>query len=299
VATVSSNSPFASRLRYCDGKQSVYQLGIDVGPAVLVTVYDLGAGGRRWDLSLGGAAAAFKATRPGQLVLTPQDVTLTAAGIVNAATLAAGIAPGGLMTILGSGLAGPGAESVVEVNGMTAKVVTRSPFQINAQVPPDLPPGSYAVRVQSPYGASEQMVEVRATAPAIYIVSRDLVQPRGVVVNQDGKVNAPLTPGKRGQTLTIYCTGLGAVAPRGTQFAAQNPVTVILNNVEIQPTFAGLAPVSEPPLIAQQSGSGLAAEVGLYQVDVTIPLGMPPGIDLPVSLRQAGGDSNTVFVAVQ
>src|SRR6185436_19758198 len=103
-----------------------------------VTVYDFASGGRRSDLSVGGAATAFKATRPaGQLVLAPQDVTLTAGGIVSAATLAPGIAPGGLMTILGSGLAGPGADSVVTVNGVEAKVVTRSPFQINAQVPPD------------------------------------------------------------------------------------------------------------------------------------------------------------------
>jgi uncharacterized protein (TIGR03437 family) len=65
--------------------------------------------------------------------------------------------------------------------------------------------------------------------------------------------------------------------------AVETPVTVILNNVEIEPSFAGLVP----------------GEVGIYQVIVTIPLATPPGIDLPLSLRQAGGDSNTVFVAVQ
>jgi uncharacterized protein (TIGR03437 family) len=78
------------------------------------------------------------------------------------------------------------------------------------------------------------------------------------------------------------------VAPRGDLLAALSPVVVLLNNVEIEPSFAGLVPVS-----------GLAAEVGLYQVDVTIPLATPPGIDLPLLLRQSGGDSNTVFVAVQ
>jgi len=133
------------------------------------------------------------------------------------------------------------------------------------------------------YGASEQLVEVRATAPAIYLVSNDLTRSRGVITNQDGTVNAPLTPGKRGQTLTIYCTGLGAVSPQGDLFAAQAPLTVVLNKVEIQPTFAGLVPT----------------EIALYQVKLTIPEATPPGIDLPVLLRQAGGDSNTAFVAVQ
>src|SRR5262249_42838546 len=163
------------------------------------------------------------------------------------------------------------------------RVVTKSPFQINAEVPPDLPPGTYLVRVQSPYGASEQMVEVRATAPVIYLLSNDLAQSRGVITDQDGTLNAPLTPGRRGQAVTIYCTGLGAVSPQGDEFAAQAPLTVFLNKVEIQPTFAGRVP----------------AEIGLYQVKLTIPLATPPGIDLPVLLRQASGDSNTAFVAVQ
>jgi len=40
-------------------------------------------------------------------------------------------------------------------------------------------------------------------------------------------------------------------------------------------------------------------QIGLYQVKLTIPVATPPGIDLPVLLRQAGSDSNTAFVAVQ
>lgn len=69
----------------------------------------------------------------------------------------------------------------------------------------------------------------------------------------------------------------------GAIFATQTPVTVILNKVEIQPTFAGLN----------------TENIGLYQVNVTVPAALPPGIDLPLILRQAGGDSNTVFVAIQ
>jgi len=166
-------------------------------------------------------------------------------------------------------------------------VVSQSPFLINAQVPPDLPPGTYPIRVRSPYGSAEQMADVRATAPAIYVAPSDLASgipnPSGVVANQDGTINAPLAPGKRGQVLTIFCTGLGAVSTEDAQFTAQEPVTVILNKVEIQPTFAGLSP----------------PEVGLYKITVTIPMATPPGIDLPLLLRQAGGDSNTVFVAIQ
>jgi uncharacterized protein (TIGR03437 family) len=186
------------------------------------------------------------------------------------------------MTIVGTGLAGPGADSIVEVNGTPAQIATQTPFQINVQVPLDLPPGTYPVRVRSPYGSAEQMVEVRAVAPAIYVVSGNPAAARGVVTNQNGSMNTPLTPGTRGQRITIYCTGLGAVTAQGSQSTVLAPVTVILNQTEIQPVFAGLA-----------------GDIGLYMVTITAPAATPPGIDLPLTLRQAGVDSNTVFVAVQ
>src|SRR5262249_58094407 len=132
-------------------------------------------------------------------ILGPQDVTLTPNGVVNGATLTPGIAPGGLMAISGSGLAGPGGNSAVDVNGVGAVIVSQSPFQITAQIPPDLAPGSYGVRVQSLYGSAEQAVEVRATAPAIFLLSGALGQGRGAVVNQDGQNNAPAVPARRGQ----------------------------------------------------------------------------------------------------
>ncbi|HTM49071.1 MAG TPA: Ig-like domain-containing protein [Bryobacteraceae bacterium] len=284
TATVSASlAPRLSRLRYCDGAQSVYQLSVGGAQAYKAFLYDLGPAGRRADLSGGGGQAAFKATRSGtQFVLAPQDVALTPGGMVNAATLTPGVAPGGLMTIVGTGLAGPGADSVVEVNGTPAQIATQTPFQINVQVPPDLPPGTYPVRVQSPYGSADQMLEVQAAAPAIYVVSGNLAAARGVVTNQNGSMNTPFTPGMRGQRITIYCTGLGAVTAQGSQFAALSPVTVILNKAEIQPVFAGLA-----------------GDIGLYMVTIMVPPATPPGIDLPLALRQAGVDSNTVFVAVQ
>jgi uncharacterized protein (TIGR03437 family) len=82
--------------------------------------------------------------------------------------------------------------------------------------------------------------------------------------------------------LTIYCTGLGAV-DGATPANALTPVSGILNSVEIDAVFAGLTP----------------AYIGLYQVDLPVPVSTPPGIDVPLFLRQPGGDSNTVFVAIQ
>jgi uncharacterized protein (TIGR03437 family) len=284
AATLTVSAALVSRLRYCDGSQAVYQLSIGGTQAYRASLNDFASGGRRSDLSGGAGATAFKATRPAvQLVLAPQDVSLTAGGVVNGATLTPGIAPAGLMAIFGSGLSGPGADSTVTVNGVAATIVSKSPFQITAQVPPDLTPGTYPVRVESPYGSSEQAVPIRASAPAIFLVSGNLAQGNGSVTNQDGGMNSAAAPVTRGQSLTIYCTGLGAVTSAGNFLAAQIPVTVVLNGLEMQPSFAGLT----------------SATLGVYQVNVTVPVATPPGIDLPLLLRQGGSDSNTVFVAVQ
>ena len=95
-------------------------------------------------------------------------------------------------------------------------------------------------------------------------------------------MNSPTTPAQRGKMLTIYCTGLGAV-DGATPANVQTPVSGILNGAPIDAMFAGLTP----------------GFIGLYQVDLLVPPATPPGIDLPLLLRQPGGDSNTVFVAIQ
>jgi len=48
-------------------------------------------------------------------------------------------------------------------------------------------------------------------------------------------------------------------------------------------TFAGLAP----------------GFIGLYQVNVTIPVGTPPGLSIPLMLKVNGQQSNPVLVALQ
>jgi uncharacterized protein (TIGR03437 family) len=58
---------------------------------------------------------------------------------------------------------------------------------------------------------------------------------------------------------------------------------VALGGAELTAAFAGLTP-------------GL---IGVYQVNVLLPTAMPPGLYLPIYLKQASAVSNTVTVAVQ
>ncbi|MEO7649881.1 MAG: hypothetical protein ABIZ80_05395, partial [Bryobacteraceae bacterium] len=192
------------------------------------------------------------------------------------------LAPGGLIAIYGSGLSGPGQDTAIEINGVSTTVIAGSPFQITAQVPPGLSAGTQTLRLVSPYGAADQQIVISEVAPVIFVLSGG-AQPQGAIVNQDGQINTILAPGRRAQVLTIYGTGMGTVSFSGGLSRTVTPVAAILNGTELTPAFAGLTP-------------GI---VGLYQVNLQVPATAAPGLGLPLLLRQAGVDSNTVYVTIQ
>jgi uncharacterized protein (TIGR03437 family) len=269
-----------SRMEVCDGLEPVYQVDVGVAQAYRAFVTDLASAGSSQDIS-GNSPVTYKASRP-QLALTlgPQDVGFTAEAVVNAATFTPGIAPGGIVSIFGTGLAGERAPSTVEFDGTPAEVLSASPFQINAVVPSTIGAGDHNLRITSAYGSAQQTVAVAAVAPAIFLIGNP---PAGAVVNQSGTLNGPSSPLTRGQVLIIYATGLGAVTRQGSLFVTTTPVTVVLNGQELGATFSGLAPGS----------------TGEYQVNVVIPLNMPPGLSIPLTLKQGGQLSNPVMVALQ
>ena len=136
------------------------------------------------------------------------------------------------------------------------------------------------MHVASAFGSAQQTVTVSPVAPAIFLIGYPAV---GAVVNQNNSLNGPASPLPRGQVLVIYATGLGAVTRQGQLSIAATPVTVMLNGQELPTSYAGLAPGS----------------VGEYQVNVTIPANTPPGLSVPLALKQGGQVSNTVMVALQ
>ena len=92
---------------------------------------------------------------------------------------------------------------------------------------------------------------------------------------------------RAGDYLVVAATGLGAVdppIPAGLGGGAEEPynrtvlpVTVLLGNAELEPSYAGLAPYYP----------------GRYQVNVRLPEGFTGG---EVRLRVAGATSNAVAV---
>jgi len=268
-----------SRMLVCDGTQSTYQVSVGAVAPYHAFLTDLSSGGSSTDVS-GGSVGTYKVTRPQlQLVIASQDANFSAAAVVNAASFTGSIAPGGIISIFGAGLSGPGATTGVDFDGEPAQVLLASPFQINAVVPADAAPGAHTLHVTSAYGTAQQMVTVSAVAPAIFMISPSL----GAVVNQNNTLNTPSNPLPRGQVLVIYATGLGTVTRQANLSVTTSPVTVVLGGQELTPSYAGIAPGS----------------TGEYQVNVAIPATTPPGLSISLALKQGGQLSNAVAIAVQ
>ena len=81
----------------------------------------------------------------------------------------------------------------------------------------------------------------------------------------------------------IYGTGFGATVGAGVLKTTAIPVTAVIGNTEVPTSFAGLTP----------------GFVGLYQANVILPDTFPPGLSLPLTLKQGDAVSNTVAVSIQ
>ena len=143
------------------------------------------------------------------------------------------------------------------------------------------------------------VVNIRLFAPGIFTVNQS-GSGQGTVTNAlTGQLAAPLGkysdshPVKRGDYISIYCTGLGPVdnpPPDGAPAPADN-----LANTFVTPVvMIGAIP-------AKVSFSGLAPGfVGLNQVNVQVPPNAPTGDAVPLSMSDGlGSNSNVVTIAIQ
>jgi uncharacterized protein (TIGR03437 family) len=254
----------------CSGTSGPYEL--DAGPGTYnLTFTDLTPNGGR-TFGSGPPPASYQIVSNGQNWTLAPLQALISGPVVNAASYTVAIAPGGLISIFGAGLSG----ATVQVNGQAAKVVAATPFQVNAQIPPTISPGTVQVTVSSANGSAQQSVAVASVAPAVFSISAT----QAAITNVDNSLNTASNPAKRGSYLIVYATGLGAVSAAG---AATTPVSVVIAGLTIPATYAG----------ASSGGTGL------NQVNVLLPAAMPPGLALPLYLQQGGAVSNTVTVAIQ
>jgi uncharacterized protein (TIGR03437 family) len=239
-----------------------------------------------------------------------QTPVVAQGGVLNAASFALnqGVAPGSLVSIFGTNLAGSLAQAdsiplstslgnvTVMFNNIPAPLlfVNHDPVngdQINAQLPFAVTAGNAQVTVTHGGNASAPAnLNVISSAPGIFAVNYGAGQAIAYG-NSDGQLAAPagsvsgLTthPAKIGDptTLAILATGLGAVDPPVTTGSAVtdglihrtvvNP-TVMVGGVEAQLVFSGMQPQFP----------------GVYQLNIIIAPGTPTGDAIPLQMVMNG-----------
>lgn len=223
------------------------------------------------------------------------------AGVVNAASLSGALSPGTVASVYGRRLA-PLAQAAfrlplptqmnavtVKINGSAAPLLYVGAEQINFHLPHQLEAGPSVLSVtQAGVESALVQLSVAASSPGIFTLTQD-GQGQGAILT-GGQVR----PARRGETVEIYCTGLGRVSdpPAPGRPAGASPLSrtleqpvVTIGGVRASVAFSGLAP-------------GLA---GVYQVNAVIPAGAPVGARVAVQLRvgETGPASNSVTMGVE
>jgi uncharacterized protein (TIGR03437 family) len=219
------------------------------------------------------------------------------AAVVSAADNKSSAAPGGLITLYGSNLSPTNqatsqipvptalANSCITVNGQPIPLIFVSPAQINAQMPFQAV-GAETIVVHTPGGTSDNYnLTVQPTAPAVFLsgVAGPQTNLPTIIRLANGLLATDSNPIHPNDVLVIYVTGLGQTNPAGlTGYPAPGnplanaltPATVTLGGMNVPVEYAGLAP----------------GEVGVYQINVTVPGNIPTGLSLPLAINQGAGN---------
>jgi uncharacterized protein (TIGR03437 family) len=238
---------------------------------------------------------------------------VAAGGVLNAASysLQTPVAPGTLVAIFGRNFTDSTSaiiaqsfpwpsvlgETTVTIGGEPVPLYVVTSGQINAILPFDLAVNTNLPIVVTRNNAvsAPQPVSLIADQPGVFTQSNN-GQGIGAIlaIHADGSYvevgNG--NSAKTGDTLEIYCTGLGDVNPRAVAGSpappsplAQviDPVTLTIGGVNVPVSFAGPTP----------------GFTGLYQVNATIPAAIAANQQAPLVLSQSGRASATVTIPIE
>jgi len=236
---------------------------------VLFTYSGIDASGRQWTAQMSTPFEGFR-------------TQLQVGSISNAATGQQAYSPGMILSIYGAAL-GTFVQSAATIplpqylagfeaaiNNVPAPLYYVSPNQVNVQIPYETGLGPATLVVGNPYAGITYHFQVTAAAPGIFTFP-------------DGSVT-PMSTATVGQTVTLYITGDGQVAPSlatgstpspntspGNLPRPRQPVSVTVGGVPAYVGFIGIP-------------SGL---VGATQINYTVPEGVPAGVQ-PVVVTVGG-----------
>jgi uncharacterized protein (TIGR03437 family) len=242
----------------------------------------------------------------------PTALKINAGGIVNSASYAPNmpVAPGSIASVFGTFPVSTTLPTTIPLptvlSGLSLELeVPFAPFrifqaplffvsstQVNIQIPWELS-GQTSAYLAGTIGPqmSSIVANLATFAPGIFTMNSE---GQGAIIDAlSGQLIGPSNPAIPGVTyISIYCTGLGPVTNQpATGAAASSTVlsettarpTVMIGGVPANILFSGLAP----------------RLVGLYQINVQVPAGVPSGDSIPVILSIGGATANSVAIAIK
>jgi uncharacterized protein (TIGR03437 family) len=174
------------------------------------------------------------------------------------------------------------------------------PGQINFQVPVELAGQSSATVIVTVGNISSApaTLSLAPVSPGLFLAGVTGSLQAAALISNSGTVPAPVgtftgsRPVARGQFVTVYCTGLGAVTPPVATGVRASGSPLSVTNLPVSATIGGLP--------ATVSFAGLAPNFfGLYQVDMQVPQGLAASDAVPVVINIGGVASNVATIAVQ
>jgi uncharacterized protein (TIGR03437 family) len=244
-----------------------------------------------------------------QVLANPAVPVISPGGVVSSIDFSSAPSVGQLVSIFGSNLADSqlsspvplpaqlGNTSVTLTTGESLPILFVNSQLINVLIPYDVPlnTGLQMAVQRGPAVSVPVPLAVFAATPAIVSENGSGSGQGDVFVIGAGGVETLADqnhPATAGNAVVIYCVGLGAVNPTITagQTASLStlsyvnaPVTVTFGNVPAAAGFAGLTP----------------GEIGLYQINATIPAGVPTGNQIPVTISAGGASSSAqIYMAI-
>ena len=221
-------------------------------------------------------------------------------GVVHGATFSRSIAPGSLISIFGRNLGETARASslplpeilggsCVTFNDVTLPLLSTSPTQINAQLPPDALPGANAVMVHSVVTGLESvatLANVSRSAPGVFALDGNLA---ALFHGTDMRPVTRANPALREEVLVLFATGLpaadGSLLAQGVPAPANPLVTTVPPRV-----FIGDPDTRGSEMIIEWSGF-TPGFIGLNQINLRVPASALTGDNLPVVVRVDDGES--------
>ncbi len=245
------------------------------------------------------------------LQLTPPAPIIGVGGVVSGASysVTGGRSPGEMLAIFGQNLAAEPAsasslplpsqlqDTTIVLGGRALPVLFTSTKQVNAVLPYDLVPNiSYVmVAVRGTRISVPKNVTLVDADPATFTTNSSGAG-QGEVYRVHGSSLPVLAdqanPATPGDTLVLYCAGLGGVDASVAPGSAPPIDHLVHTMATVTATIGGIA----APVLSAGLAPGFA---GLYQVNLTVPAGAPQGSRVPVVLKVLGNESPPVTMAIK